>query len=45
MVSIIPKVEVVTVMVLKEAIIEEMNGWINGVSNGGVGGRIDIHRN
>lgn len=45
MVSIIQKVEVMTVMVLKEAIIEEMNGWINGVSNGGVGGRIDIHRN
>jgi hypothetical protein len=27
---------------IKEANIEEVNGWIKGVSNGGVGGRIDI---
>lgn len=39
MVWIIPKVEVVIVMVLKGHHREEMNGWINGVSNGGVGGR------
>lgn len=26
---------------IKEAIIEEVHGWIKGVSNGGVGGRID----